>query len=137
MNNYTYKVCLCDGRYCDGSITVQANNEDDAAEMVMDYILEALSKALPELGIDVSIELEEEEHYYEAVEVCPHCMNENVYPMWNTEVSGFVATCQHCEKEIFLCDECQHTVLEDGEPHDCDWCKTECGGKCHRGTCRI
>lgn len=71
--------------------------------------------------------------YYEAVEVCPHCDSENVYPMWDTEVSGFVAVCKYCGKEIFLCDECRHTILEDGEVHDCDWCKTECGGKCHRG----
>ena len=71
--------------------------------------------------------------YYEAVEVCPHCDSENVYPMWNTEVSGFVAVCKTCGKEIFLCDECQHTILQDGEVHDCDWCQTECGGKCHRG----
>lgn len=71
--------------------------------------------------------------YYEAVEVCPHCDSENIYPMWNTEESGFVAVCKHCGKEIFLCDECQHTILQDGEVHNCDWCKTEYGGKCHRG----
>ena len=77
-----------------------------------------------------------EDGYFEAVEVCPHCGNENVYPMWDTEVSGFVAVCKHCGKEIFLCDECQHTILEDGEVHDCDWCQIECGGKCHRGCTR-
>lgn len=75
-------------------------------------------------------------YYYEAVEVCPHCMSENTYPMWDTEVSGFVAVCKTCGKEIMLCDECQHTILQDGEVHDCDWCKTECGGKCHRGCTR-
>ena len=65
-------------------------------------------------------------YYFEAVEVCPHCDSENAYPMWDTEVSGFVAVCKYCGKEIMLCDEC----------HDysgCDWCKTECGGKCYRG----
>jgi hypothetical protein len=35
-----------------------------------------------------------------------------------------------------LCDECQHTILQDGEVHNCDWCKTEYGGKCHRGCTR-
>ena len=74
-----------------------------------------------------------DDNYFEAVEVCPHCDSENVYPMWDTEVSGFVAVCKHCGKEILLCDECQHTVCQDGEVHNCDWCKTECGGKCHRG----
>ena len=72
-------------------------------------------------------------NYFEAVEVCPHCDSENIYPMWDTEVSGFVAVCKTCGKEIFLCDECRHTACEDGEVHNCDWCETRCGGKCHRG----
>ena len=71
--------------------------------------------------------------YIEDVEVCPYCGQENVYPMWNTAEQGFIATCQHCGEEIFLCDACQHTVCEDGECHDCDWRYTECGSKCHRG----
>lgn len=82
----------------------------------------------PELIVDCKCA-----EYFEAVEVCPHCMSENVYPMWDTEVSGFVAVCKTCGKEIFLCDECQHTIEEDGEVHECDWCQTKCGGKCHRG----
>lgn len=70
-------------------------------------------------------------NYFEAVEVCPHCMGENVYPMWDVNVSGFVAVCKHCGKEILLCDECMHH--EDDLNCNCDWCKTECGGKCFRG----
>ena len=50
---------------------------------------------------------------WECVEVCPHCMGENVI-QWNTEEQGFVAYCQHCGKKMMLCDECLHTVLEDG-----------------------
>lgn len=136
MKGYIYKVCLCDGHYCNGSIAVEAETEEEAYNNAMDYVLTRLASSLPELGIDVSIELEDECCYYEAVEVCPHCMSENVYPMWDTEVSGFVAVCKHCGKEIFLCDECLHTILEDGEVHDCDWCQTKCGGKCHRGETR-
>ena len=56
MNEYEYKVKLCDGNYCDGSIKVIADNEEKAYEMVMDYVLENLVKALPELGIEVAIE---------------------------------------------------------------------------------
>lgn len=74
-----------------------------------------------------------ENEYYEAVEICPCCMNENVYPMWDAAVSGFKAVCQHCGEEIFLCDECQHTEDKDGDICNCDWCKTEHGGKCCRG----
>lgn len=73
----------------------------------------------------------EEKGWFEAVEICPHCDCENTYPMWNTEVDGFVAVCRHCGKEIFLCDECRH--MEDNPYMNCDWCNTECGGKCHRG----
>lgn len=71
-------------------------------------------------------------NYFEAVEMCPHCGEENVYPMWDVEVKGYVAVCQHCGKEIFLCDECMH--MEDNPCMKCDWSKTNCGGKCFRGT---
>lgn len=71
--------------------------------------------------------------HFEEVEVCPYCDKENVYPTWDTNEKGFVAVCQFCGEEILLCDACQHTVCEDGEPHNCDWCKTSNGGKCHRG----
>lgn len=70
-------------------------------------------------------------NYFEAVEMCPHCEKENVYPMWDVNVKGYVAVCHHCGKEIFLCDECMNA--EDNEGMSCDWCKTDCGGKCFRG----
>lgn len=73
-------------------------------------------------------------YYFEAVETCPHCDNENVYPMWDVSVKGYIAVCEHCGKEIFLCDECMHA--EDNEGMSCDWCKTDCGGKCFRGKTR-
>ena len=69
--------------------------------------------------------------YFEAVEMCPHCENENVYPMWDVEVKGYVAICSDCGQQIFLCDECMHS--EDNPGRRCDWCATECGGKCFRG----
>lgn len=72
--------------------------------------------------------------YYESVETCPHCDSENVYPMWNVNEKGFVAVCKHCGNEIFLCDECLH--MDDNPLMNCDWCKTDCGGKCFRGTTR-
>lgn len=57
MNEYIYKVCLCDGHYCNGNIVIKADTEDEAYEKAMDYVLVSLAKALPELGIDVSIDL--------------------------------------------------------------------------------
>ena len=58
---------------------------------------------------------------------CKHC---------GQKIDSNSKFCKYCGKEIFLCDECQHTILVDGEVHDCDWCKTDCGGKCHRGITR-
>lgn len=59
MNEYRYKVCLCDGYYCNGNISVKADTEEEAYNQVMDYVLNRLANALPELGIDVAIELED------------------------------------------------------------------------------
>lgn len=72
------------------------------------------------------------ENYFEAVEVCPHCDSENIYPMWNVEKTGYIVTCKHCGKEIFLCDECLHAA--DNKTGKCDWQKIERCGKCFRGT---
>lgn len=143
MNTYKFAVSLCGG-WCGGFLEFEADNEDTAYEKATDYVVQKLVEAFPELDIEYDVECdnpddmdcdidETDDNYFEAVEVCPHCDSENVYPMWNTEVSGFVAVCKHCDKEILLCDECQHAIEEDGEVHDCNWCKTECGGKCHRG----
>ena len=74
-------------------------------------------------------------NYFEAIEVCPHCGEENVYPMWDVDVKGFVAVCENCGKEILLCDECIHH--EDGlnmNTLGCNWRKTRCGGTCFRGS---
>lgn len=72
--------------------------------------------------------------YFEAVELCPHCGRENIYPMYDPEKSGWVTTCNHCGKEILLCDECLHS--EGNEERKCSWCCTDFGGKCFRGETR-
>ena len=71
-------------------------------------------------------------NYIETVEVCPHCDNENVFVGWDVNVKGYIAVCKHCGKEIMLCDECFNA--KDNPFMKCDWCKTDCGGKCWRGT---
>lgn len=60
----------------------------------------------------------------EAVEECPHCGHENVYPAWDVETQGYVAKCQGCGEDIMLCDECTHA--DDNLDRRCDW--TEEGG---------
>lgn len=56
---------------------------------------------------------------WECVEVCPHCMGENVYPNYDVDTQGYIVHCQHCGKEIFLCDECMHN--DDNPDMFCDW----------------
>ena len=67
----------------------------------------------------------------EAVEVCPHCDSENVYPEWDTDTQGFIAICKHCGKKIFLCDECMHK--EDNPEMNCDWRQEGNHSICMRG----
>ena len=70
-------------------------------------------------------------NYFCASECCPHCDNENEYPMFDVFKNGYVVKCNHCGKEIFLCDECRHA--EDNPNMRCDWRKTNIGGQCFRG----
>lgn len=64
---------------------------------------------------------------YEAVEMCPHCMEEHLESNWFAE-NGYRAVCNHCGESILLCDECAHA--EDNTGRLCDWdSKTE---KCFR-----
>lgn len=69
----------------------------------------------------------------EAVEVCPECGGENIYPNYDVEKEGYIAKCQHCGKQIFLCDECLHA--DDNEVQKCDWREDNKNGSrlCFRG----
>lgn len=71
----------------------------------------------------------------EQVEVCPHCDSENVYYGWDPDRSGFIANCEHCGEEIFLCDACLHH--DDNPERKCDWCELSDGGKCFRGRTKL
>ncbi len=69
----------------------------------------------------------------EAVEVCPHCMSENVFENWDVEKQGFVAKCWQCGHEIMLCDECLHA--DDNPKKVCDWHGVYANGKMRGGSC--
>ena len=60
MKEYTFKVRLCGGYESDGNVVVEAENEDIAYDMALNYVCDKLADALPELGIDVTVELEED-----------------------------------------------------------------------------
>ena len=67
----------------------------------------------------------------EQVESCPECGAENVFPGWDSEEKGYIATCQTCGKKIFLCDACFYA--DDNPEHKCDWYINEDGRGCFRG----
>lgn len=60
--------------------------------------------------------------FREEVEICPHCMRENII-QWNVEKDGYEIICHHCGKKIMLCDACMHS--NDNQGQECDWCETE------------
>lgn len=132
----TWRLCV--------KLAYQPNNSamqcDYDVDWLMPYDIESGEVDDNEVSIYPNTNLEEvidwllecNANYLEAVEMCPHCDGENVYNGWDVDLKGYVAICKHCGKEIMLCDECFHA--EDNPLMKCDWCPTECGGKCWRGT---
>lgn len=71
----------------------------------------------------------------EAVEACPFCVEENIFPNWDIKTQGFKVTCRECGEEMMLCDECLHA--EDNKGGHCDWHEIQyqnyTEGHCFRG----
>jgi hypothetical protein len=61
MQVYNFKVCFGEGRWADGVYSVEAENEDMATEIALQEICQKLYAVLPELDIEVTVELDEEE----------------------------------------------------------------------------
>lgn len=105
--------------------------EDDTTGKYHDIIVydrELTEKELSEYELD--------DLATEAVEVCPYCGAENVFKNWDVEKQGYIAVCQQCGREIFLCDECLHA--EDNEGQRCNWREVQepdsnVSGRCFRG----
>ena len=57
MKEYNFKVCFGEGRWANGVYSVQAEDEDMATVMALSEICEKLYNILPELDIEVSVEL--------------------------------------------------------------------------------
>lgn len=58
--DYNFVVTLCDGHIAKGTYTVKAQTESEAQDKALQEICEKLYKALPELDIEVSVELLED-----------------------------------------------------------------------------
>lgn len=61
MKKYNFNVCFGEGRWANGVYSVQAESEDMATQIALSEICKKLYEALPELDIEVTVELEEEE----------------------------------------------------------------------------
>ena len=65
MKTYEFCVSLCGG-WCNGSIFIDANDENEAYNKAMDHVANNLVKVFPTLDIEYSVECEnpdEEESY--------------------------------------------------------------------------
>jgi hypothetical protein len=60
MKEYNFKVCFGEGKWANGVYSVQAEDEDMAVGMALSEICKKLYNILPELDIEVSVELVEE-----------------------------------------------------------------------------
>lgn len=60
MKTYEFKVCFGDGRWASGVYSVQAENEDMATVIALQEICQKLYAVLPELDIEVTVELKED-----------------------------------------------------------------------------
>ena len=58
MKTYNFKVCFGEGRHADGLYSVQAENEDMAYDIALREICDKLYAALPDLGIEVQVDLD-------------------------------------------------------------------------------
>lgn len=57
FNNYEFKVCFGEGRYANGTYSVKAISEEEAIDIALSEICNKLNSILPELDIEVSVEI--------------------------------------------------------------------------------
>lgn len=61
-------------------------------------------------------------------EMCPYCGHENEFH----DPQDYIVKCQHCGREILLCDMCLNA--EDNKYQKCDWHMVNGKSCCMRGT---
>ena len=57
MKTYEFKVCFGEGRWAQGVYAVEAEDEEMATDMALSEICQKLADVLPELDIEVTVEL--------------------------------------------------------------------------------
>lgn len=75
--NYHFQVCFGEGRYANGEYIVCADDEAQATDMALQEICHKLNYVLPDLDIEVSVNLTKSEHViFELMEDCFHSCRE-------------------------------------------------------------
>ena len=69
--DFYFKVCFGEGRYANGEYAVCAENKDEATEIALSEICNKLNAVLPDLDIEVSVELvDTKNHILASIEDC-------------------------------------------------------------------
>ena len=116
-----YTACMSYGDRLSGIVKSIPNEE----KMIVDS-LSNRAKESWNLAQKITLYLKESDTKIEVVEICPHCMGENIIK-WNVKRDGYEIVCQHCGEKIMLCDACIHS--DDNKHQKCDWCED---GGCFR-----
>ena len=62
MREYDFEVIICSEK-CDGCVTVEASDKDDAINKAIKYVGDKLYEALPELDIEYGVNFIEDDEY--------------------------------------------------------------------------
>ena len=57
LNTYEFRVCFGEGKYAKGTYTVKAFTESEATDLALKEICDKMYAVLPELDIEVTVEL--------------------------------------------------------------------------------
>lgn len=64
LREFAFRVCFGEGKYAKGIYKVEAFTESEAIDLALTEICKKLYSVLPELDIEVTVKLIEEEIYF-------------------------------------------------------------------------
>lgn len=111
MKNYKFLVSLCNG-WCDGILEIKADNEDNAYDKAMDYVVNSLVKVFPTLEIDYNVECQNPD---ECCEYCDKVISDDEnYHVFKEEGCRDIYVCEKCLKEKYgICEMCGEYFLSE------------------------
>lgn len=98
IKEYKFLVSMCGG-WCNGTLVIKAEDEDEAYDKAMDYVGDKLSDAFPDLDIEYNVELyepivrEEEQNLRKLLEIVDKALvdfaSDNVDVLKNEETNMY------------------------------------------------